>query len=218
MIINKGVSFGDTHTYYDLGLILSESDIPPAEPKITYIDIPGADGSLDITEANGEVKFKDRELKFTFTIIPDDTITFEEKRTEVSNLINGRVFRITQDKDEEYYFEGRCTVDKYDSDKNFNQIVITAKVKPYKYKQEVTKKVINLTGTPTEVNISNSRKSVVPLITCTNDNTVIKFGGGTYYLGSGTHKILDILFVEGINGVTVSGSGAVTFEFQEGEL
>jgi hypothetical protein len=72
--------------------------------------------------------------------------------------------------------------------------------------------------TPTTHKLENSRKSVVPSITCTNDNTVVVFNGGTYNLSAGSHRILDILFVEGNNLVTVSGSGTVTFEFQEGDL
>lgn len=217
-MVNKGISFGDIHTYYDLNLILSASEIPPAKPKTTYINIPGADGSLDLTEANGEVKYLDRDLKFTFTIIPDASTSFEEKRTEVTNLLNGRVFKVTLDRDEDYYYTGRCRVDGYKADRNLHQIVVVVKANPYKLKQNITKKDFVLTSTPTAVKIVNSRKSVVPSITCTKDNTVIVFGDGTYNLSAGKHKILDILFTEGNNIVTVSGSGTVTFEFQEGDL
>lgn len=216
-MINKGILFDNIHSYDDLNLILSSSEIPPAKPKTTYIDIPGADGSIDLTEANGEVKYSDRTLKFTFTILPDSLHTFEEKKTEVVNLLNGRNFKITQDKDEDFYFEGRCTVASYKADRNLHQITVEAKVKPYKLKHIITKKTVALTGTATAVTIANSRKSVVPSITCTG-NTKITFGSGTYSLNAGTHKVLDIVFVEGNNVVSVSGSGNVTFEFREGEL
>lgn len=217
-MINKGVTFGEIHTFYDLNLILSESVIPVAEPKTTYIDIPGADGSLDLTESNGEVKYEDRKLKFTFTIIPDASITFEEKRTEVINLLNGRVFKVTLDRDEDFYYYGRCTIDDYKVDKNLHKIVVVVKANPYKFKQNVTRKEFTLTAAPTTIKFVNSRKSVVPSITCTNDNTVVVFGDGTFNLSAGKHKVLDILFTEGNNLVTVSGTGTVTFEYQEGEL
>ena len=217
-MINKGITINDIHTFNDLNLILSASEIPPAKPKTSYIDIPGADGSLDLTEANGEVKYSDRDLKFTFTFIPDDFTTFEEKRTEVVNLVNGKVCKITLDRDEDHYFQGRCTVSGYTADRNLHQIKIDVKAKPYKFRQNITKKTFALTATPTTQRIENSRKSVVPSITCTDDNTVIVFNNGTYNLSAGKHKILDILFTEGKNNVTVSGSGTVTFEFQEAEL
>lgn len=217
-MIAKGIEFGDTHSYYDLNLILSEVKIPPAKPKTTYIEVPGADGSLDLTEANGEVRYSDRECIFIFTMHPLDTSTWEEKQTEVSNLLNGRVFKITLDKDDEFYYQGRCTVNEYASNKRFNQITVAAKVKPYKYKQNLTKVTATLSNTPKILNILNGRKSVSPSIECSNDNTVIVFGDATYKLNAGTHKILDIRFVEGINKVTVSGQGTITFNYQEAEL
>lgn len=217
-MIGKGVSFGNIHSYDDLNLILSEAEISPAKAKTNYIDIPGGDGSIDITEAHGEVKFKDRDLKFTFTIHPLDASAFDEKRTEVSNALNGRMFKITLDRDDEYYYLGRCEVNDYLSDKNIHQIVITANVKPYKYKQNETVLVFDLSQTVKTVTIKNGRKSVVPFIECTNDNTVITFGALTVNLSAGTHKILDIQFTEGDNRLKLSGVGNVTFRFQEGEL
>ena len=220
-MISKGILFGDTHSFDDLDLILSACDIPPAKPKTTYIDVPGADGSVDLTEAIGEVKFSDRDCSFTFTMNPMGDLSvaaYEEKKTEVSNLLNGQEFKITLDKDEDFYYQGRCTVESYMSDRRLRQIVVSAKVKPYKYKQSVTAVTIELSSTPKTMNIANSRKSVVPSITCTKDNTVVTFGGATYNLSAGTHKVLDIQFVEGNNAVTVSGTGTVTFKFQEAEL
>ena len=217
-MIGKGISFGDTHSYYDLNLILSEVKIPPATPKTSYVDVPGADGSIDLTEAHGEVKYSDRECTFIFTMHPLDSSTWEEKQTEVSNLLNGRVFKITLDKDDEFYYEGRCTVKEFASNKRIKQITVAAKVKPYKYKQNETRVTAALSSTPKTLNILNGRKSVSPSIECSNDNTSIAVGGATFKLNAGTHKILDIRFVEGINQVTVSGSGTVIFCYQEAEL
>lgn len=217
-MIAKGISFDDIHSYYDLNLILSEVKIPPAKPKTTYIEVPGADGSIDLTEANGEVRYSDRECTFKFTMHPLDTSTWEEKQTEVSNLLNGRVFKITLDKDDEFHYQGRCTVSEYTSDKNFKQITVAAKVKPYKYKHNLTIVTATLSDTPKTLNILNGRKSIAPTIECSNDNTSIVFGDATYKLNAGTHKILDIRFVEGINNVTVSGNGTVIFRYQEAEL
>lgn len=216
-MLNKGVSFDDIHSYYDLSLILSASEIPPAKPKTTYVNVPGADGSLDLSEVHGEVKFSDRELKFTFTIMPDASETFEEKRTAVVNALSGKRCKITLDRDEEYYFDGRCSIDSYKADKNHHQLVVKVTAHPYKLKQELTRKTINLTSTATSAKIANGRKTVVPTIICTGETTIV-FGGGEYKLSSGSHKILDIEFKEGNNEVAVSGSGAVTFEFREGEL
>ena len=214
----SGILFDDIHSYDDLLLVLSDKDIPPATPKTTYIDVPGADGSLDLTETHGEVKYKDRDCKFTFTMLPSDTTDWEEKKTEISNLLNGKVFKITLDTDEDYYYQGRCTVNEYLQDRNLKQFVISAKVKPYKFKQEATVVFVTLTGTEKTVRLGNGRMSVSPSIECSNDNTIIVFGNTTFNLSAGTHKLLDIQLVEGTNTLTVSGTGTVTFRYQEGEL
>lgn len=215
----KGITFDDIHTFEDLNLILSVCpDMPPAKAKTNYIDIPGADGSIDLTEVHGEVKFSDRENKYTFTMMPNDSSTWEEKMTEVSGLLNGKRCKVILDKDEDYYWDARVSVDDFSSDKTLHQIVIAVKAFPYKYKQFVTKRTFGLTGTPTTVNLSNGRKSVCPVIECTNDNTIVTFGAATVNLSAGKHEILDFQLKQGSNNVTVSGSGTVTFTYQEGEL
>ncbi len=117
-MIEKGVYFGNIHTFFDLDLILSKVIVSPAVPKTVYIDIPGADGSLDLTEANGEVKYSDRDIKFTLTMNPASDLSesaWEAKKTEVSNALNGKACRITLDKDPGYYWEGRCKVDELEA-------------------------------------------------------------------------------------------------------
>jgi hypothetical protein len=217
-MISKGILFGETHSYYDLNLILSKTEIPPAEPKLNYIDIPGSDGSKDLTEAHGEVKYSDRNCKFTFSLLPSESVSWEEKKTEISNLLNGKSFKITLDKDEDYYYQGRCKVNSYVSNKNLKQVVIDARVQPYKYKQHITVITATLTATPTTLNLINGRKKVSPLIECTDDNTTVIFGDASYKFNTGTHKILDIQLSEGNNAVMVSGTGTITFKYQEGEL
>lgn len=215
-----GIKFDDIHSYYDLDLFLAQDGvyIPPAQPKTNYVDLAGGDGSLDLTEALGEVKYSDRSCKFTFAVNPASEMTFEEKKTQVSNALNGKQCKITLDKDSDYYYFGRCTVNEHLQDRRILQIVVTATVRPYKLKQNETIAIFALTGSEQTVNLNNGRKSVVPEITCTNNNTVVVFGNVTKTLSAGTHKVLDIYFKEGNNVLKLTGSGTITFKYQEGEL
>lgn len=149
-MIETGVFFDNIHSFYDLNLILSGVLIPPATPKTTFVDVPGADGTVDLTEAHGEVKYNDRDgCKFTFSMNPAGNLSeaaWEAKKTEVSNLLNGRKFKITLDKDPDYYYTGRVTVSEYLSDKRHRQIVVTGRVAPWKWKNDVTRVFHNLTG------------------------------------------------------------------------
>ena len=143
----------------------------------------------------------------------------EEKKTEVSNALNGRYFeKIILDKDADFFYQGRCKVDDYQSDKRIRQFVVTARVKPYKFKKELTVKTYSLSAAELTVILTNGRMSVVPEITCTNDNTKVVFGGIEKMLSAGTHEILDFQLKEGTNTFKLSGSGTITFKYQEGEL
>ncbi len=216
--IYKGIYFDDIHSYYDLNLILAPFVPVPAEPKTNYIDITGGDGSLDLTEGLGEVRYKDRTFEFAFTIHPSEKMSFDEKVSQVSNALNGKKCKITLDRDPEYYWDGRLTVNKYAQNKKLGQISVKATVRPYKLKQNETVASFELSTEETEITLKNGRKSVVPEITCTNDNVTVVFGNITETLSAGTHKILDIYLKEGNNILKVSGSGIVTFKYQEGEL
>lgn len=220
-MIETGVLFNEIHSYRDLNLILSRVEVAPAAPKTNYVDIPGADGSIDLSEALGEVKFYDRTIKLTFTMNPGGDLSeaaWEAKKTQVSNRINGLACKIILDKDPGYYWQGRATVDEYQSTKRLRQFVVSAVVRPYKLKKEVTVVSTAISSTGKAVTLKNSRRPVSPTVSCTNDNTKVIFGGNTFTFGKGDHKDLGIRLKEGDNQVTVSGSGTVTFTYQEADL
>ena len=214
----NGIYFGEIHSYYDLNLILAPFTPAPASPQTNFLKVPGRDGSLDLTEAHGEVKYDSRVFQFTFTIDPSEGIPFDEKLTQVSNALNGRKFKITLDRDLDYYWLGRCVVDKYAQKKTIGQIVVKATVDPYKLKHCATTQTVALSSDEQTISVFNGRMAAVPSIECTDDNTAITFGNSTFTLNAGTHKILNIRFVEGINVLKLKGSGTVTFTWQEGEL
>ena len=218
MAIN-GVTFGTQHSLDDLNLILSKVDIPPAKPKTRYIDIPGGNGSIDLTEANGEIVYEDRTLSFTFTVHPDESATFDEVRSDISNQLNGQNCKITLDKDDDYYFYGRVTVDDYRTNKKVNEITVKARVQPYKYKQNPTMVKFALSAQAKTVNISNSRKSVSPTVTVSEGGSAsVEYEGNTFTFTAGTQRNADLRFTAGNNRVKISGSGTITFIYQEGSL
>ncbi len=217
-MIETGIQFDNIHSFYDLNLVPAPFVIPPAKPKTSYIEVPGGDGSLDLTEAHGEVKFQNREFTVTFSVMPSDKMTFEEKAMQISNALNGKRFeKIIFDKDLHYYFTGRCTVDEHLQDKRLKQITVRFNVNPWKWHLYPTVAKFSLNATEKTIVLSNGRKSVVPLITCTGEANVT-FEGTTYKLSAGTYKLFNIFFTEGGNELKLSGSGDITFEYQEGEL
>ena len=211
----KGIWFDDLHSYDDMGLILSKVDIPPAIPKTQFIDIPSGDGSVDLTEALGEVRYNNREATITFTVLPQDD--FEQKKTEVSNLLNGMRFeRIVVDKDPLYFWTGRCVVNEYASNKRINQIVVKAILAPYKRKVLDTAVEVSA-GENVPVVLKNGKKKVIPTIITTADATIV-FGDTSREIPAGTHTVSGIVLKFGNNDLTVTSEGVVTFVYKEGDL
>lgn len=172
----KGMWFDDIHSYQDLNLVLSKVNIPPAAVKTNFLNIPGADGSADLTEALGEVKFKDRTCTFTFTAFPQDD--FEEKKQEISNLLNGKRCKIRLDKDPNYYWIGRCSINSYASNKSLHQIVVGATVAPYKYKVDETNVAVRFCG-----------KNLFDISKVTDTSELTNNGDGTLTVGANKYNV-----------------------------
>ena len=214
----EGIYFGEIHSYNDLNLILAPFVPTPATPQTNILQVPGRDGYLDLTEANGEVKYNSRDFSFTFTISQEDDLTFDERLSNVSNALNGKKCKITLDRDPDFYWLGRCIVNKHERNKNIGKIVVKATVEPYKLRQSPSVTSFVLTAEEQTIILENDRMAVVPLIECTDDGAVVGFCDNVYTLSAGTNKILGIRFVEGSNVLTLSGTGTITFTWQEGAL
>lgn len=212
----KGLYFDDLHSFEEFSLYLISKEIGAAEVKTEYVEVLGADGQLDLTEAFGEVKYKDRKLKFTFSTMETgaDWVTVY---SNVLNSLHGRKKKITLDDDPDYYYLGRIKVSEYQSSKRIGTIVIEITCEPYKYKQSKTviSRVINGTST---IDFYNGRKTVAPTFITTAAVQIIQ-GAKTYSIaGSGTYDELGIVFKQGINTLTFSGTTTITIEYQEGDL
>ena len=220
----NSVTFYDEFTcinsYKDLGLLLLPRKIPKPTPKTNYVDIPGGDGSLDLSEVvAGEIKYNDYVIPFEFHVI-DENLDWDSKVSEIANCLNGRKKNIIISSDSDYYYVGvRCEVNEFSSNKRLGNITINCRVKPYKLKRIESTYSIDLGSTKTtkEIRINNDRMTTVPTIIC-SDNVNVTFIENTYSLNAGTHKILDILFKEGLNILTVEGTGTFTLNYQEGSL
>lgn len=109
----NGVSFDGKHSYTDYGLWIKKGGINKSSPpaKISYVDVPGADGGLDLTEVNtGEVKYGNRTLIFPFTAMVDSNYQ-EDFRKNIMNTLHGkRIQKIILDDDPNWYWSGRASV------------------------------------------------------------------------------------------------------------
>lgn len=214
----KGITFGNLHSYNDLNLILNSKEIGSPEVKVVKIDIEGADSSLDLTDFFGEAKFENLTHKFNFsTIVPQ--AQFLSLYSTVKNALHGKKMRIILDDDPHFFYMGRIHVSSFTNEKNVGIISVECDCEPYKYKIEKTVVSVAVNGTKT-ITLTNGRKRAVPEVRIDADSGIrIEYQGSNIWdLGSGSYTLPELELVEGENAVTVTGTGNITFTWQEGNL
>lgn len=211
----KGITFGTYHSYDDFNLLLTSKEVAAPKVKTIEIDVPGADGALDLTEFFGEPKYENITHKFKFsTIVPQSE--FLTLFSTIKNAIHGKMQRIILDDDPLFYYVGRCFVSSFTNEKNIGKISVECECEPYKYKLNPTVVQRTISGSGT-VNLVNSRKRAVPTIKTTAAFT-IAFGGFSTSRSAGTFTVPEFELSEGSNTFTVTGTGTITFTYQEGAL
>lgn len=199
---------GEKSAYYDWNIVLTKTEIPLPKVKVTTVDIMGADGVLDLSEAlTGDVKYENRVAKLTFEVLDDSR--FVELLSEISNHLHGKMVTFSLSDDDEYYYTGRASINSWECSRRKGKIVITVDCEPYKLEVEDTVITIPITNTPTYYALPNLRKQVCPIIDV-RDSATVAFDGVTYNLTSGVQQVVAIQFVEGDNWVLVSGSGSAS--------
>ncbi len=127
----RGVKFGDTHTG-SFGIYLSKVTIDTPKPKKFMVDIPGADGSLDMTDYFGGVKYDSRKLTFIFTF-PQRGKQLLQVYSDFLNAVHGKHFdSIILDDDREFHYVGRVTVGNL-AKSALSKVTVECECDPYKY-------------------------------------------------------------------------------------
>ena len=234
-----GVLFGDKHSYRDWGLILkSRPEISPPVSKTVYVDIPGSDGIIDLTESlTGEVKYNNRTIKCEFWVT-DAKNRWTDIYSAIMDYLHGQHMRIVFDEDPIYYYIGRLQVNEWKSQIAVSTITIEGNAEPYKmemfssledwewdsfnFETGIIREYNNLRvdGTLT-FTIPGTRKSIIPAYTVVSDDGTglkVKFNGVTYDLPDGTTRVVNIVIKSGENTLEFMGSGTVSIDYRGGRL
>lgn len=214
----KGIRFGVYHSYDDLNLILTSKEMGAPAVKAQKLDVPGADGALDLTDFFGEPKYEDVTHRFDFsTNVPQEQ--FITLFSTIKNAIHGRKMRVILDDDPLFFWFGRCHVSSFTSEKGIGTITVECDCEPYKYKTEHTVISQVVSGTHA-ITLTNGRKRAVPEVQVFTESGSIQmeYQGNIWDLGSGSYTLPELELTHGGNTVTVTGTGTVSFIWQEGEL
>lgn len=186
------ITFGDMNTWDTWHMApKSRPFVSAPQVKTEYIDVPGADGSLDYTEVlTGKPRYANRTGQWDF-ILDNGYAEWHAAYTDILMKLHGKYFeRIILEDDPEYYWSGRLTVVGGFGNKDYNSVSIQYNLYPYKTPIETeyisnwlwndlfTNTIYYGTFTVSDKKFHNvlndNENSVIATITCTNRMKVYK--------------------------------------------
>ena len=210
------IRFGTKWAHADYGLIVAPYAIPMPEPQTSFVEIPGRDGALDLSEAFGTVRYTDRIIPLTlYTRAPFDTLI-----STFAADAHGRRMNVIFDRDPTFYYDARVTLEDVERHAGYCELSLKCRAKPYKLEHFETAITVLPTGSAT-VTLTNTRMPVVPTIAVSAEMTLVFAIAGVSYsisLAAGSHVMPSLVLMEGDTEVEITGSGSITFTYRKGAL
>ena len=210
------IRFGTKWAHADYGLIVAPYAIPMPEPQMNFVEIPGRDGALDLSEAFGTVRYTDRIIPLTlYARAPFDTSI-----SAFAADVHGRRMNVIFDRDATYYYDARMTIEDVERHAGYCELSLECRAKPYKLEHFETAITVLPTGSAT-VTLTNTRMPVVPVITVSAGMTLtftLLGKDSTVNLSAGTHIIPSLVLMEGDTEIGITGTGRITFTYRKGAL
>jgi len=210
------IRFGTKWAHADYGLIVAPYAIPMPEPQTNFVEIPGRDGALDLSEALGTVRYADRIIPLTLYVrAPFDTLV-----SAFAADVHGQRMNMIFDRDPTFYYDARITVEDVERHAGYCEISLKCRAKPYKMEHFETTITVLPTGNAT-VTLTNARMPVVPTIIVSAGMTLTFTLSGKDYtinLSAGTHVIPSLVLIEGDTAIGIIGTGRITFTYRKGTL
>lgn len=230
------ITFGDKNTWDDWHLIPKTRPLfNPPSVKTYYVEIPGGDGSLDLSTAlTGRPTYKNRTGSWEFYVengFKDWAVLY----SEIMTYLHGRKMKAVLEDDPEYYYEGRFSVNTWKSDPNWSMITIDYEVGPYKrshlntgedwewdtfnFETDMIRsyKDLPVDGSLT-VTVIGDAMPVPPTIVSSVAGMTVAKDGTTYTLSKGNNYISELTIQEGENTLVFGGTGTITILYERGRL
>ena len=210
------IRFGTKWAHADYGLIVAPYAIPMPELQTNFVEIPGRDGALDLSEAFGTVRYADRIIPLTLYA----RAPFDSPISSFAADVHGRRMNVIFDRDPTFYYDARVTVEDVERHSGFCELSLECRARPYKLEHLETTITVLPTGSAT-VTLTNTRMPVVPTITVSAEMTLtftIAEKDYTVNLSVGTHVIPSLVLTEGDTVIGITGTGRITFTYRKGAL
>ena len=193
---------GGVDLFDEWGLSLLDGwELPYPRPKVYEIDIPGGDGSIDVTEAVfGDVAYQSRECSFELIYVGGGD--FREVRDAVASAIDGRRLDFSASWEPGCTFTGRWAVDAWYPEVHSGRMKLTCIADPYKLREH---RVVRMAGGAGGTYVLEcGRKRQCPAVECASECEVRVGGGPAVRLQPGSWTDTRLWLVQGDNEVFVN--------------
>ena len=210
------IRFGTKWGHADYGLIVAPYTIPMPEPQTNFVEIPGRDGALDLSEAFGAVRYADRIIPLTLYV----RTPFDAQISVFAADVHGRRMNMIFDRDPTFYYDARVTVEDVERHTGYCELSLECRAKPYKLEHFETTITVLPTGNAS-VTLTNTRMPVVPSITVSAEMTLtytLNEKEYTVNLAAGSHIIPSLVLIAGETTIGINGTGRITFTYRKGVL
>lgn len=233
------VTFGDKNTYDDWHIVPSSRPVfAPPPVKTNYIDLPGSNGKLDLTDIlNGYPVYDNRTGSMEFIVL-NGYGEWQDRYSEIANYLHGRRMKAILEDDPGWYYEGRFSINEWRSEKDWSRIVIDYDV--YPYKKEMTDSTefwkwdpfnleigcirefneIDVDGTKI-IEVPGSTEMVAPVFTIAStygNGMDIGYNGLTFHLYDGESKNPNLIISQTASKMIITGHGKITIAYRGGSL
>jgi hypothetical protein len=95
--------------------------------QTNFVEIPGRDGMLDLSEGFGLVRYSNRAIALTlYAVAP-----YEQAVFAFVNDVHGKRMELTFDRDASFYYIGRVSVDSIDKHDGYGSNTVNVNAEPY---------------------------------------------------------------------------------------
>lgn len=233
--MGNGITFDDKyHTYKDWGLKLLSVRIPLPDVQENTIDVPGMDGSLDLTEALGRILYSDRDgIELVFDLLDGSYANWFTTVEKIAGILHGRKVKMILDDEPNRFYNIRLHIDTEKSNAIMSQIILSGKAEPFKY--DVTSTLekwewdnfnfvngviqqhdnIVVENSLTILLIGNGKGSSPTFVVSEADSLQVAYKDNTYDLSVGKNRIADIYIGNGETAELIfNGTGTLAIDYR----
>lgn len=237
------IMFGDKNTWDDWHLIPQTRPVfLPPDAKTSYVEVPGADGKIDLTESlTGSILYKNRQGTIQF-YVDNGHEEWDVLYSKIMNYLHGQKMNAILEDDPSFYYEGRFSVNTWKSEKYRSEIAIDYDVAPYKIDIQSSKEDwlwdpfnfevgvireynnVRVNGELT-LEFIGSRRAYIPVFDTVLDNSanpiILRWSSipdKSFGLQNGRSKFPDVKIKNNTTIMTFTGYGVVTIDYRGGSL